>query len=764
VIDYDAEIERIAGGPPGKVAFRALCALIGRAGNPPELVALCEERIASWPDTEREAPWSWLAALEAGYSRPGWPLARSLAPNPLRCGTADVALPDPRIHPEVRNVARIDIGWYGRDRLAALIETIDYWDGLRSVDACVLTDRDDDLVEQFAGLPAVAGLESLCLADVRDRMWHFGKPRFRPAAGRPWRLRHAGLRSPDLVHLLRSGLVPDLRSADVLVCDEEEARDLADCAEIARLDRLAIGFRCGKNGRQPPWKPYFGNVIEQDDTACAAFFAHADLASLRSLTVRGNSMGLGREGLGARGVEAIIASGVLRQLTELTLQLLPVGDAVIAEVVGGIDRDRIEKLTLSDLVATDLTASAFAAAGDFPRMRHLDLSRNHLGEAGARQLAVDVRMSVLEHLDLSGRAGGSPYYARPDVQPIGDSGIEAWASSDNAENLTHLNVAATGLGTDGLVALMQSERLQKLDALDLSYNPLGGWPTALAGAPAWRTLRTLDLAECGLGDDDIAALTAATAAPSLRSISLAYNSVGSRGAQALASWAVLPQLWELNLHENIIGDDGLAVLAASRAAQMLLELDLEQDCWNPSARNPGTPLPAEVTEHASFPSLDAMFLGIIDEYHGARYSSGFPARMRADIASASTTRPELAGFLTHLDMEEPDDPDPDDADDPGTGEPDDSEWEGRGADYDFRAGRAERHMEYLDEARDFARRMMEGEIGWPPPATAVQRTPLSLASVVVHAAGAVGSSPKTAGASMPSHGVREASSTARQDR
>jgi hypothetical protein len=110
--------------------------LIERADGSPELVASCEERIAAWPDAEREAPWSWLAALEAGYSRPGWPLVRSLAPNSLRCGTADVALPDPRIHPEVRNVARIDIGWFGRDRLAALIETIDHWDGLRSVDAC----------------------------------------------------------------------------------------------------------------------------------------------------------------------------------------------------------------------------------------------------------------------------------------------------------------------------------------------------------------------------------------------------------------------------------------------------------------------------------------------------------------------------------------------------------------------------------------------------------------------------------------------------
>jgi hypothetical protein len=269
---------------------------------------------------------------------------------------------------------------------------------------------------------------------------------------------------------------------------------------------------------------------------------------------------------------------------------------------------------------------------------------------------------------------------------------------------------------------MQSGRLQELRTLDFSYNSLGDWPAALAGAPAWRTLRVLDLAECGLGDDDIVSLAATIAAPCLRSISLAYNSVGSRGAQALASWAVLPQLRELNLHENIIGDDGLAALAASGRAQMLLELDLEQDCWNASARNPSTPLPADVTDPAAFPSLDAMFLGIIDEYHGARYSSGVPARTRADIASGSTIRPELAAYLTHLDIED-DDADPDSVDS-GSGESGDPEWETR-KDADFRSARAGRHQEYIEEALDFARRMAEGDLGWPPSSMHGRQIPLS---------------------------------------
>jgi hypothetical protein len=533
-------------------------------------------------------------------------------------------------------------------------------------------------------------------------MWHFGKPPFRPVAGRPWRLRHVGLRAPDLVHLMRSGLVPGLRSADVLVCDTKEAHDLAGCEELARLDRLAIGFRCGKDGRQPLWKPYFGNVIEQDDDACEAFFARVDLTNLRSLTVRGTAMGLGREGLGARGVDAIVAGGVLPQLTELTLELLPVGDVTIAGVLAGIDHDHIEKLMLADLVATDLTAGAFAAAGAFPRLRHLDLSRNRLGTMGARQLAADVRMPALEYLDLSGREGGSPYYGHPSVQPVGDPGAEAWASSPNATKLTHLNMAATGLGVDGLLALMRSERLQNLTTLDLSHNPVGNWPAALENAPVWRALRTLNVTECDLDDDDIEALAATTSAPCLRGISLAYNSVGSRGARALATWAVLPQLWELNLHDNLIGDDGLIELATSQAARLLLELDLEQDCWNAGTRKFGTPLPAEVVDQTSFPSLDAIFLGIVDEYHGARYSSGFPARIREDIASATTTRPELVAFLTHLKMDELDDTD-------------DPECEVDRTDYDFRTKRAASHIAYLDEARNFAHRLIEGNIDWPPP-------------------------------------------------
>jgi hypothetical protein len=52
----------------------------------------------------------------------------------------------------------------------------------------------------------------------------------------------------------------------------------------------------------------------------------------------------------------------------------------------------------------------------------------------------------------------------------------------------------------------------------------------------------------------------------------------------------------------------------------------------------------------------------------------------------------------------------DDGDDSDTDRSDDER-----ARYDFRAERAVRHAEFIAEAQNFARRMIEGDVGWPPP-------------------------------------------------
>lgn len=666
----DEEIARALRGTPSPLAFRALCAAVARTGE--DLLAWCEEQLASWPDETRQAPYSWIAALQAGFTKPVWPLVRSLDLRGGRDGMRALALPDPRTCPEVRAVSDLKLAWFGHDQLAALAETADHWEHLRSVDIAGLWEFDGEAITRFAASEAVTRLESLVLVRMWEDLWNFEVPPLR--LDRPTRLRRAGLRAPDLVHLLRNGFAPELRFADVLVASADEARELAACEGVAALERLAIGFRCGRDGRSPLSGPYFGNVIEADELACEEFFSRAELTNLRGLEVHGFRTGAGREGLGARGVAAVVDSGVLGRLTELTLATLPVGDDTITRVLAATDAAIIEKIVLTNLVATDRTADAFAA--EYPRLSHLDLSQNTLGPAGVRTLFA-AHMPVLEHLDLSGSTSGSPHYGRPSVQPIGDAGARLVPA-----HLKHLGLAATGLTQAGLSAVLELP----LDTLDVAGNPLCGLPSGPHAA--WRTLRGLNLDDGAIGD-----LELPSEAPLLESVSLAHNNIGSEEARVLARWPVLPQLWELNLHENVIGDDGLVDLATSRAAQRLLELDLEQDVWTAHRRRHSAPLPAEVVARESFPNLDALHLGVTDAYHGSRVSCGFPPELHEELIR--TGRPELAAFLAHVEPygylpDENRDPDP--------------------RTEDFRSRRLEKYGEDFAKAQEFARELASGGV------------------------------------------------------
>lgn len=54
---------------------------------------------------------------------------------------------------------------------------------------------------------------------------------------------------------------------------------------------------------------------------------------------------------------------------------------------------------------------------------------------------------------------------------------------------------------------------------------------------------------------------------------------------------------------------------------------------------------------------------------------------------------------------------------PTSSRPRNPESDDERAEYDFRTERAVRHAEFIAVAQDFARRMTEGDIGWPPPLT-----------------------------------------------
>lgn len=180
---------------------------------------------------------------------------------------------------------------------------------------------------------------------------------------------------------------------------------------------------------------------------------------------------------------------------------------------------------------------------------------------------------------------------------------------------------------------------------------------------------------------------------------------------------MLPQLWELDLHDNVIRNDGLIDLATSRTAQRLLELDLEQDCWNSRTSRYiyHPPMPAELLDRAAFPSLDSIRLGVVDEYHGARYTGGIPVYLLEDLRSTPAAWPVLIGFLAHLSHGElwdgyGSEPTPEPEESNFMAEP----WASEQHEHDFRFQRVSRHAEFVAQARDAARHMIDGDTQHAP--------------------------------------------------
>lgn len=634
-----AELAEFRDVEPSALAFRALIALLDTwpGDDQANAIASAESVLRAWPDSVRLAPWSWCKAAARGQVLPTWKLVRAVQLMPSHLGKGKVNLARLAHFANLEHLTELELPTYSDFHEISFLyhhpESVPGLKKLRAVDK-----RDDGEVRALAGSPLWQTLQSFEVQGLTDSLAHTEPSRIVPQLPRKGTLRHLTLRAHDLVAIWEANALPELESASVFIRSVEEAKSLAERKELGRLTSLSIAFRCGFSGSSG-FEPFLGNIIAADESAANAFFGKANLRKLQKLSIYGYSMGYwGREGLGHKGLNALIASGLLKRLTHLRLQLLPLGDSGVAKLAPALGR-KLESLELRDVYCKGKGAAALLDSPCLPWLRCLDLSGNRIDSEHYAQLAA-VSMPHLESIDFSGPRI-NPYYWNIGQQPLLDAGAIAWAKSPNVGKVKQLRMKNCFLGDAALQAIFQSSQLRHVETLDLAHNSFSAKAIkkAVVDSSLWQTLQELGLSHCRLDNEAMESLSNVEHAPALRSLDLGYNNIGPRGAKALAKWQVLSRVWRLELHDNYIGDDGLIALAKSPYFGRLVELDLEQDCWNSRAFTFGDRAASALARSKALPRLDSLFSGCVDEYHGTSYSPGFTKKGLNAIRKSKLMRP-----------------------------------------------------------------------------------------------------------------------------
>jgi uncharacterized protein (TIGR02996 family) len=305
-------------------------------------------------------------------------------------------------------------------------------------------------------------------------------------------------------------------------------------------------------------------------------------------------------------------SGVLARLDSLTVA------GARGEVVRALgdfpDAAHIRRLRCC-VGDTDAVARALADSPNWRGLRTLDL--NFVSASAAEELFRASHLRGLTCLRLSGgrwRARTLRPLAEGEFAGLrelvlcqcglGDEAAEALADSPGLKNLRTLELETSRITGAGASALLSSRHLRQLTVLNLSYNPVRGFNSALLADAPNRSLRALHLgygrksaadmkalAACpalrgliwlklsnAVNDRGIQALTEATGWTRLAVLDLMSNLIGDKGAASLASWSGLAKVRHLHLYVNKIGAGGAQALAASPYLDELRHL-----CVDPEA-------------------------------------------------------------------------------------------------------------------------------------------------------------------------------------
>eukprot|EP00048_Salpingoeca_helianthica_P020804 m.8595 g.8595 ORF g.8595 m.8595 type:complete len:882 (+) comp5254_c0_seq2:82-2727(+) len=274
------------------------------------------------------------------------------------------------------------------------------------------------------------------------------------------------------------------------------------------------------------------HLDESEITAVRDLLQHD---TLRVLAL--NNVGLTT--LSIRGVcDALLSLKNLHVLSVGSNRLTNYGVTAVGWTVG-----QHKHLSALDLHATACDWDAMVRLETFlakSKLRELDVSRNPLGDAGARACAPLATHKTLVYLDLS-------------HSHIGCDGIRAIAEKmAGGSRLQVLLLAHNRVGREGTEALARVLPDTRLVHLSLSGNPGPSLATSalVAALRRCRGLRVLELASCSLGESEAEAIaSAAGASPGpLHDLDLRDNALHPGGPAALTRNRLLQARPALLIH------------------------------------------------------------------------------------------------------------------------------------------------------------------------------------------------------------------------
>lgn len=267
-------------------------------------------------------------------------------------------------------------------------------------------------------------------------------------------------------------------------------------------------------------------------------------------------LNLSRNKIGPEGAKALVA--LKDSLERLELVDSEIGDDGM-RALGSLSKLRILQVPKNDI--------SHAGAQGLARLRNLsflDLGQNHIGDVGAAHLS---GIGYLERLNIPGNSIGDDgacslshikglQELSASQNRIGDRGVSCIA--DRA-TLTHINLSHNSITKKGAE---EFARLPRLISLNLEGNMVGDEGAISICRNASSMLHALHLAQCGIGDSAVPAISQLV---SLHHLDLSRNSISDAGIKEIARSHIVSQskIRYLRLSGNPVRDIPSGVISIS---------------------------------------------------------------------------------------------------------------------------------------------------------------------------------------------------------